>query len=106
MSTHTYTPASADPRKSIQMCFAGTTESGKGVLNVSFVQSQILYYRIMSISLAVIGFRVQRVMIMKTNACLIMDKDLLLYLPLDYLVPRQAPGFNAMTHKSKHFSWQ
>ena len=77
MSTHTYTPASADPRKSIQMCFAGTTESGKGVLNVSFVQSQILYYRIMSISLAVIGFRVQRVMIMKTNACLIMDKDLL-----------------------------
>ena len=88
------------------MCFAGTTESGKGVLNVSFVQSQILYYRIMSISLAVIGFRVQRVMIMKTNACLIMDKDLLLYLPLDYLVPRQAPGFNAMTQKSKHFSWQ
>ena len=106
MSTHTYTPASADPRKSIQMCFAGTTESGKGVLNVSFVQSQILYYRIMSISLAVIGFRVQRVMIMKTNACLIMDKDLMLYLPLDYLVPRQAPGLNAMTHKSKHFSWQ
>ena len=90
MSTHTHTPASADPRKSIQMCFAGTTESGKGVLNVSFVQSQILYYRIMSISLAVIGFRVQRVMIMKTNACLIMDKDLLLYLPLDYLVPSKA----------------